>query len=112
MESKSLISSSIPLIEESYAYGVVEHPFPLNCLLREWYLGSDFYQAVKIGIVQYVCILLSQFSFNVSYFIILRYLFFSKYLFQMMLKPICSLLAIFFNIFGVYGEGMFEWRYA
>ncbi|KAL8256568.1 hypothetical protein R6Q59_031635 [Mikania micrantha] len=27
MESKSLISSSIPLIEESYTYGIVEHPF-------------------------------------------------------------------------------------
>jgi len=54
MESKSLISNSTPLIEESYAYGIVEHPFPLNCLLREWYLGPDFYQAVKIRIVQYV----------------------------------------------------------
>lgn len=83
MESKSLISSSIPLIEESYAYGVVEHPFPLNCLLKEWYLGPDFYQAVKIGIVQY-----------------------------MILKLICALLAMFFNFFGVYGEGKFEWRYA
>lgn len=55
MESKSRISYSIPLIEESYTYGVVEHPFPLNCFLKEWYLGPDFYQAVKIGIVQYVC---------------------------------------------------------
>lgn len=54
MESKSLITSSIPLIEESYTYGIVEHPFPLNYMLREWYLGPDFYQAVKIGIVQYV----------------------------------------------------------
>ncbi|GJT02809.1 protein LAZ1 homolog 1 [Tanacetum coccineum] len=54
MESKSLISSSIPLIEESYTYGIVEHPFPLNWMLREWYLGPRFYQAVKIGIVQYV----------------------------------------------------------
>ncbi|KVH98626.1 Organic solute transporter Ost-alpha [Cynara cardunculus var. scolymus] len=54
MESKSIISYSIPLIEESYAYGIVEHPFPLSCLLKEWYLGPDFYQAVKIGIVQYV----------------------------------------------------------
>lgn len=52
MESQSLITSSIPLLEEAYAYGVVEHPFPLNCLLRDWHLGSDFYQAVKIGIVQ------------------------------------------------------------
>lgn len=54
MESKSLISHSIPLIEESYTYGIVEHPFPLSCFLSDWYLGHDFYQAVKIGIVQYV----------------------------------------------------------
>lgn len=83
MESKSLITSSIPLIEESYTYGIVEHPFPLNCILREWYLGPDFYQAVKIGIVQY-----------------------------MILKPICAILAIFFQFLGVYGEGKFEWGYA
>ncbi|KAI3689432.1 hypothetical protein L2E82_47389 [Cichorium intybus] len=83
MESKSLITSSIPLIEESYTYGIVEHPFPLNYMLREWYLGPDFYQAVKIGIVQY-----------------------------MILKPICALLAIFFQLLGVYGEGKFEWGYA
>ncbi|XP_057506808.1 protein LAZ1 homolog 1-like [Actinidia eriantha] len=37
MESQSLVPSSIPLLEEAYAYGVVEHPFPLNCLLRDWY---------------------------------------------------------------------------
>ncbi|KAL8226404.1 hypothetical protein R6Q57_016236 [Mikania cordata] len=83
MESKSLISSSIPLIEESYTYGIVEHPFPLNFMLREWYLGPDFYQAVKIGIVQY-----------------------------MILKLICGLLAMLFQFLGVYGEGKFEWGYA
>ncbi|RDX90433.1 Protein LAZ1-like 1, partial [Mucuna pruriens] len=53
MESMSLTDSSTPLLKESYAYGVVEHPFPLNCFLRDWYLGPDFYQSVKIGIVQY-----------------------------------------------------------
>ncbi|KAL7262927.1 hypothetical protein ACSBR1_001151 [Camellia fascicularis] len=83
MERQSLSSSSIPLLEEAYAYGVVEHPFPLNCFLRDWHLGSDFYQAVKIGIVQY-----------------------------MILKLICALLAMVFEFFGVYGEGKFEWRYA
>ncbi|PWA48361.1 hypothetical protein CTI12_AA491700 [Artemisia annua] len=83
MESKSLISSSIPLIEESYTYGIVEHPFPLNWLMREWYLGPRFYQAVKIGIVQY-----------------------------MILKLICGLLAMIFQFLGIYGEGKFEWGYA
>lgn len=55
MESQSVVSSSLPLLDDAYAYGVVEHPFPLNCMIREWHLGPDFYQAVKIGIVQYVC---------------------------------------------------------
>ncbi|XP_071717613.1 protein LAZ1 homolog 1 [Rutidosis leptorrhynchoides] len=83
MESKSLISHSIPLIEESYTYGIVEHPFPLSCCLSDWYLGPDFYQAVKFGIVQY-----------------------------MTLKLICAPLAMFFQFLGVYGEGKFEWGYA
>lgn len=55
MESQSMVSSSVPLLDDAYAYGTVEHPFPLNCCLRVWHLGSDFYQAVKVGIVQYVC---------------------------------------------------------
>lgn len=83
MENQSMFSSSIPLIDEAYAYGVVEHPFPLNCCLQQWSLGPDFYQAVKIGIVQY-----------------------------MILKMICALLAMVFQLFGIYGEGKFEWRYA
>ncbi|PIN10872.1 putative seven transmembrane receptor - rhodopsin family [Handroanthus impetiginosus] len=83
MESQSLATSSVPLLDEAYAYGVVEHPFPLSCFLRNWRLGSEFYQAVKIGIVQY-----------------------------MILKMICALLAMLFQSLGVYGEGKFEWRYA
>ena len=55
MESQSVVDPKVPLLNEAYAYGVVEHPFPLNCLIRKWHLGSDFYNAVKIGIVQYVC---------------------------------------------------------
>lgn len=55
MESKSVVDSSTPLLKEAYAYGVVEHPFPLNCLIGDWPLGSTFYHAVKVGIVQYVC---------------------------------------------------------
>lgn len=55
MESMSLMDYNSPLLKEEYAYGVVEHPFPLNCFLGDWYLGPDFYNAVKIGIVQYVC---------------------------------------------------------
>lgn len=83
MESQSIITSSMPLLEESYSYGIVEHPFPLNCLLKDWHLGAEFYQAVKIGIVQY-----------------------------MILKLICALVAMITQFFGVYGEGKFEWGYA
>ncbi|KAF7816744.1 protein LAZ1-like protein 1-like [Senna tora] len=54
MESMKLMDYNSPLLKEPYSYGVVEHPFPLNCLLRDWYLGPDFYNAVKIGIVQYI----------------------------------------------------------
>ncbi|XP_022141473.1 protein LAZ1 homolog 1 isoform X2 [Momordica charantia] len=82
MESETVVDSSTPLLKEKYAYGVVEHPFPLNCFIRDWYLGSDFYHAVKIGIVQY-----------------------------MILKMICALLAMILESFGVYGEGKFDGRY-
>lgn len=82
MESQSVMDPSEPLLKETYAYGVVEHTFPLNCILRDWYLGPDFYNAVKVGIVQY-----------------------------MILKMICALLAMILETFGVYGEGKFEWRY-
>lgn len=82
MESQTIISTSSPLLEESYTFGVVEHPCPLNCILRDWRLGPDFYNAVKIGIVQY-----------------------------MILKMICALLAMILQTFGVYGEGKFEWKY-
>lgn len=83
MENQNWITSSVPLIDETYAYGFVEHPFPLNCCLRDWKLGSDFYQGVKIGIVQY-----------------------------MILKLICALLSMLFQSLGIYGEGKFEWGYA
>nr|GMC51557.1 protein LAZ1 homolog 1 [Ipomoea batatas] len=83
MESHSMVTSSAPLLDEVYAYGVVEHPFPLNCFISGWSLGPEFYQAVKVGIVQY-----------------------------MLLKMICALLAMIFQFFGIYGEGKFEWKYA
>ncbi|PKA57459.1 hypothetical protein AXF42_Ash013647 [Apostasia shenzhenica] len=82
METQSNDSSRLPLLELAYEEAAVRHPFPLNCLIRNWYLGPDFYQAVKIGIVQY-----------------------------MILKTICAFLAIVLQLFGVYGEGKFEWKY-
>lgn len=65
MESQTIISTSSPLLEESYTFGVVEHPCPLNRILRDWRLGPEFYNAVKIGIVQYVCVYYSVESYVV-----------------------------------------------
>ncbi|XP_049937192.1 protein LAZ1 homolog 1 isoform X4 [Nymphaea colorata] len=82
MEGQDTIGSMTPLLDSSYADGVVKHPFPLSWFIKHWYLGPDFYQAVKIGIVQY-----------------------------MILKTICAFLAIVFEFFGVYGDGKFDWHY-
>jgi hypothetical protein len=112
MESQSLMDSSTPLLKEAYSYGVVEHPFPLNWILRDWYLGPEFYNAVKIGIVQYVCA-----HFLIEDYCIVLFIFhfaascLLKLYFQMILKMICALLAMILETFGVYGEGKFEWRY-
>lgn len=72
MESQTVITSRTPLLEEAYAYGVVEHPFPLNCFLKDWYLGPKFYHAVKIGIVQYVCIYVSE-KLSFDYMLLLKF---------------------------------------
>uniref|UniRef100_A0ACD5XQ05 Uncharacterized protein n=1 Tax=Avena sativa TaxID=4498 RepID=A0ACD5XQ05_AVESA len=82
MEGQFQPNESSPLLDVDYDYGIVKHPFPLNWFMRNWYLGPDFYYAVKIGIVQY-----------------------------MILKPICAVLAIFMQLLGIYGEGKFAWRY-
>lgn len=55
MEQQTVITQTTPLLEGTCSYKVVEHPFPMNCFLKDWNLGPQFYHAVKIGIVQYVC---------------------------------------------------------
>lgn len=82
MEGYRKMDYIVPLLNDEYAYGVVEHPFPIKCCFNGWDLGSDFYHSVKIGIVQY-----------------------------MILKLLCALIAIVLEAFGVYGEGKFEWKY-
>lgn len=114
MESQSIVDSSTPLLKEEYAYGVVEHPFPLNCFIRDWDLGPAFYYAVKVGIVQYVCTLfkLKLYFFKSFFFEFQPCLVVSDIIvFQMILKLICALLAMILQSFGVYGEGKFDWRY-
>lgn len=115
MENQAQINSSTPLLEASYVDGVVKHPFPLNYLLRQWYLGPDFYHAVKVGIVQYVRVPFLILHFDICLVWSLMVVFspkpLNKFLLQMILKTICALLAIVFEFFGVYGEGKFEWNY-
>lgn len=116
MESQSLVDYSTPLLKEAYtSYGVVEHPFPLNCIIRYWYLGADFYNAVKIGIVQYVCAhcYIGSYCSFLFHFCISWPLFGTHWgiISQMILKMICALLAMILETFGVYGEGTFDWRY-
>lgn len=79
MECQSLVTSCIPLLDEAYAYGIVHHPFPLNWFLRDWKLGSDFYQAVKIAIVQYVCSTLSETDYVLLFlFVINQIVYFNR----------------------------------
>ena len=54
MESQVETGPNSPLLEAAYVNSIVEHPFPLNWVLKDWSLGPHFYQSVKIGIVQYV----------------------------------------------------------
>ena len=57
MEKQVEISPSMPLLELTYEEdGVVRHPISIELLIESLHLGSDFYLAVKIGIVQYACI--------------------------------------------------------
>ena len=56
MERQGRASSKTPLLEHSSENGTVKHPFPMNYFLKPWKLGQGFYQLVKFGIVQYVCV--------------------------------------------------------
>lgn len=57
MERQGRASSKTPLLEHSSEKGTVNHPFPMNYFLKPWKLGQWFYQVIKFGIVQYVCLL-------------------------------------------------------
>lgn len=60
MEREGRASSKTPLLEYSSEKGTVKHPFPMNYFIKPWKLGQWFYQVVKIGIVQYVCFVVTQ----------------------------------------------------
>jgi len=56
MERQGRTAAKDPLLEHYSEHGIVKHPFPMNYVLKPWKLGQWFYQVIKIGIVQYVCI--------------------------------------------------------
>lgn len=57
MERQGRASSKTPLLEHGLEKGTVKHPFPMNYFVKPWKLGEWFYQIIKFGIVQYVCLL-------------------------------------------------------
>ncbi|KAJ0010034.1 hypothetical protein Pint_34112 [Pistacia integerrima] len=81
MEREGRASYKNPLLEPSFEKGTVQHPFPMNYVLKPWKLGQWFYQVVKIGIVQY-----------------------------MIIKSLSAILAVVLEAFGVYCEGDFKLR--
>ena len=56
MERQGRASNKTPLLVDSSGIGTVTHPFPMKLILKPWKLGQGFYQLVKFGIVQYVCV--------------------------------------------------------
>ncbi|PON78482.1 Lazarus [Trema orientale] len=81
MERQGRASSKTPLLEHSVEKGTVNHPFPMNYILKPWKLGQWFYQIIKFGIVQY-----------------------------MLIKTLSAILAVILEAFGAYCEGEFKWR--
>lgn len=56
MEREGRATFKTPLLHHSSHSGIVNHPFPLKYIINPWKLGPRFFQIVKFGIVQYVCI--------------------------------------------------------
>lgn len=119
MEREGRASHKAPLLEHNSERGIVTHPFPMNYILKPWELGRWFYQLVKIGIVQYVCLLslterLTFAAFYSSFFSIFSFfhcLIAVGYMFvwQMIIKSLTALLAVVLEAFNVYCEGEFKW---
>lgn len=51
--------SDAPLLGQASEQRYVNHPFPMNYMLKSWPLGEWFYLVIKFGLVQYVCVSLS-----------------------------------------------------
>ncbi|RYR11371.1 hypothetical protein Ahy_B04g068920 isoform L [Arachis hypogaea] len=63
MEREGRATFKTPLLHTSDK-GTVKHPFPMNYFFKPWILGRKFYQIVKFGIVQYVCLFITPSHFN------------------------------------------------
>lgn len=46
--------SDVPLLDHETGQRYVNHPFPMNYMLKPWPLGEWFYLVIKFGLVQYV----------------------------------------------------------
>lgn len=56
--------SDAPLLGHASEQRYVNHPFPMNYMLKPWPLGEFFYLIIKFGLVQYVCGSLSPTPFD------------------------------------------------
>ncbi|KAI3914278.1 hypothetical protein MKW92_049687 [Papaver armeniacum] len=82
LEYESRKQLSEPLLEEERKKKALENPSFKHFFFHPQVLGENLYTIVKFGIVQY-----------------------------MILKTVCSFLALILEVFGVYGDGEFKWFY-
>ena len=75
--------------------------------MRPCVLGKDLLRIEKSGLVQYVS--RKQFPSASLFSILLDSKIF--WIVQMILKTVCAFLAFVLELFGVYGDGEFKWRY-
>ncbi|KAH7294954.1 hypothetical protein KP509_27G026300 [Ceratopteris richardii] len=81
MERQAVAGPRTPLLIQTAGKAAVKHSFPLNFILKPWYLGKHFYQSFKFGIVQF-----------------------------MILKTLGAMVALILQCWGLYGEGEFKWN--
>ncbi|KAF8388712.1 hypothetical protein HHK36_025392 [Tetracentron sinense] len=82
LEDESIKQLTNPLLQGEDKKAAMQQRSFLNFFLRPIVLGKDLYTIVKFSLVQY-----------------------------MILKTVCAFLALFLELFGVYGDGEFKWYY-
>nr|GMD31936.1 protein LAZ1-like isoform X1 [Ipomoea batatas]GMD38431.1 protein LAZ1-like isoform X1 [Ipomoea batatas] len=81
MEREGRIGSKVPLLDDGHERGIINHPFPMNYILKPWKLDRGVYEVIKFGIVQY-----------------------------MIIKAFTAIAAVILQAFNVYCEGEFKWN--